>query len=419
MKLRINVCHIYLLVVLLCAVDGWLYSSGGFLAQGLQYVLILMSLYYMVYANVYYKLPLYFKALNVLLVMFTIYGFLLLKSGEQLFVMVNMNEVANTRYLKLIYKSLLPIYAFYVFAQKGLLTEQTMKFMFFVFLALSIRSFFKSEEAMLRKALEKGSSAEEFTNNVAYTFVGLLPALVLFHKKPLIQYLCLAVCGYFIISGMKRGAMLSGGVCLVWFLVSNLREAPRNRRWIIAVVSLIVIAVGFYFIQYMMETSAYFQYRIAQTQAGESSSRDMLYATFYNHFIHEDNPFRFLFGYGANATLKIGENFAHNDWLEIAINNGLLGLVIYLVYWICFFVTWRKTKEQPQAFMALGMSQIILFLATLFSMSYDSVSRCSAMVLGYYLAMYDMEEDLEEDLEDLPTEERQMETEEDLQIICS
>ena len=393
MKLRINVCHIYLLVILLCAVDGWLYSGGGFLAQGLQYILILMSLYYTVYANVYYKFPVYFKALNVLLLMFTIYGVLLLINGEQLFVQVSMREVANTRFLKLIYKSLLPIYAFYVFTRKGLLTEQTMKFMFFVFLALTVRSFIKTEESMLREAQEVDSSAEEFTNNVAYTFVGLLPALVLFHKKPIIQYLCLAVCGYFIILGMKRGAMLSGGICLLWFLAANIKKAPKKRRWIIVVVSIIVIVVGVYFIQRMMETSNYFQYRIEQTNAGESSGRDELYATFYNHFIEEDNPFRFLFGYGASATLKIGENFAHNDWLEIATNHGLLGLMVYLVYWIGFYVTWRRTKNHPQAFMAIGMLLIVLFLSTLFSMSYDSVSRCSAMVLGYYLAVYsNMEE---------------------------
>lgn len=386
MKPRINICHIYLLVILL---EAFFSSSGGFLGVGLQYMLILMSLYYAVYANVKYKLPVYFKALNVLLMMFTIYGVLLLIKGEQLYVRVSMREVANTRYLKLIYKSLLPIYAFYVFARKGWLTERIMKFMFFVFLALAIRSFFKTEEAMLRSAIERGSSADEFTNNVAYTFVGLLPALVLFHKKPVIQYICLAVCGYFIVVGMKRGAMLSGGICLAWFLLSNMKKAPKKRRWLIVVVSMVVIVVGVYFIQYMMDTSDYFQYRIAQTQAGESSSRDVLYVTFYDHFMQEDNPFRFLFGYGANATLKIGENFAHNDWLEIATNNGLLGLAVYLVYWISFFVTWRKTKKKPQTFMALGMLLITLFLATLFSMSYDSVSRCSAMVLGYYLAVYD------------------------------
>ena len=142
-----------------------------------------------------------------------------------------------------------------------------------------------------------------------------------------------------------------------------------------------------------MDTSNYFQYRIAQTQAGESSGRDELYATFYNHFLQEENPFRFLFGYGANATLKIGENFAHNDWLEIATNNGLLGLVVYLVYWIGFYVSWRRMKEHPQAFMATGMLLIILFLTSLFSMSYDSVSRCSAMVLGYYMADFNIIED--------------------------
>lgn len=381
MKPRINICHFYLLVVLL---ESFFSSSGGFLGTGLQYILILMSLYYAVYANVKYKLPVYFKALNVLLMMFTIYGVLLLIKGEQLYVRVSMREVANTRYLKLIYESLLPIYAFYVFARKGWLTEQIMKFMFFVFLALATRSFFRTQRWMLRN-----SSAEEFTNNVAYIFVGLLPALVLFYKKPIIQYICMAVCGYFIVLGMKRGAMLSGGICLLWFLAANIKKAPKKRKWVIVVVSIIVIVVGVFFIQRMMETSSYFQYRIAQTQAGESSGRNELYAVYYNHFIQEDNPFRFLFGYGANATLKIGENFAHNDWLEIAINQGLLGLVVYLVYWIVFFVTWRRTKIHPQAFMALGMLLINLFMATLFSMSYDSVSRCSAMVLGYYLAVYD------------------------------
>ena len=391
MKLRINICHIYLAVVLLCAVNGWLYSAGGFLAQGLQYVLILMSLYYTIYANVHYKLPVYFKALNVLLIMFTIYGFILIAKGEHLYVMVNMREVANTRYLKVIYKSLLPIYAFYVFARKKLLTERTMKFIFFVFLALAIRSFFKTEQALLRKAAEEGSSAEEFTNNVAYTFVGLLPALVLFHKKPIIQYLCLTICGYFIIMGMKRGAIIAAGVCLVWFLASNMKKAPKRGRWIIVVVSMVVITIGVYYIQYMMDSNAYFRYRIAQTEAGESSGRDELYVTFYNHFIHETNPFRLMFGNGANATLKIGMNFAHNDWLEIAINQGLLGLLVYFVYWIDFFFTWKKTKKQPQSFMAVGMLLIILFLTTLFSMSYENVSRCSAMVLGYYLAVIDMD----------------------------
>lgn len=389
MKLRINICHIYLFVILLCALNGTLYAPGGFVAQGLQYVLILLSLYYAFYANFRYKLPVYFKALNVLLVMFTIYGMLLVISGERLMVQRTFYEVSNTGYLKNIYKSLLPVYPFYVFTKRGLLKESTIKFWFFVFLVLAIRSFFISQARQLEEALERGSSAEEFTNNVGYTFVALLPALVFFHKKPVIQYLGLAVCGYFIVIAMKRGAILCGAVCLLWFMVVNLRKVPKKRKWIVVLVSVAVVVAGVYLFNYMMETSFYFRYRLAETEAGESSGRDDLYSKFYNYFIHEDNPWKFLFGNGANATLKISYNYAHNDWLEIAINQGLLGIFVYLVYWVCFYVSWRKTKHHPQAFMAIGMIFIVYFISTLFSMSYNCVTRCAAMVLGYYFAVYD------------------------------
>lgn len=388
MKQIFNSCNFYLLVCVL------LVFSGGTMYVILQTILILWSLYYVIYANFHYKLPVYFKALNVLLIVFSIYGFLLVMKGEQLYVQVSMREVSNMGYLKEIYKSLLPIYAFYVFAKKGLLTERAMKFWFFVFLVITIRSFYHNQARLLRKAFERGSSAEEFTNNVAYNFVALLPALVLFHKKPIVQYVLLAICGYFILLGMKRGAMLSGALCLGWFLFANVRKAPRKRRWIIVVVSALVIVAGIYYVQYRINTSSYFQYRIEQTQAGESSQRDILYLTFYQHFINEENPFLFVFGNGANATLKFGENFAHNDWLEIAINQGVLGLVVYLVYWICFFVTWRKTRKQPQAFMAIGMLLIIYFITTWFSMSYNSVARCAAMVLGFYLAAIGQKEEV-------------------------
>ena len=393
MKLRINICHIYLIVILLCALNGTLYAPGGFIAQGLQYVLILMSLYYVFYANFKYKLPVYFKALNVLLILFTIYGMLLVISGEKLMVRITFFEIAKTEYLKSIYKSLLPVYPFYVFTKQGLLKESTIKFWFFVFIVLAIRSFFISQTRQLEEALEQGSLAEEFTNNVGYTFVALLPALVLFYKKPVIQYLGLAVCGCFIVICMKRGAILCGVICLLWFMVVNLRKVPRKRKWIVILATVAVVIAGVYLFNYMMETSSYFRYRLAETEAGESSGRNDLYSIFYNHFIHEDNPWKFLFGNGASATLKISYNFAHNDWLEIAINQGVVGLVIYLIYWVCYFITWRKTKQQPQAFMAIGMIFIIYFLSTLFSMSYDSVSRCAAMVLGYYLANMDQEQE--------------------------
>lgn len=365
--------------------NGTLYTPGSIVAQGLNFVFLSLSLYYAVYANIKYRLPVFFKALNVLLIMFAFYGLLYIISGEKLAVGID-KAVSNSGYLKNILNSLLPIYAFYVFARRGLLDEKTIKFWFFVFLILAIRSFYRSYRFKLQQAAAAGSSREEFTINTGYTFVSLLPALVVFRKRPIIQYVLIALCGYFIIAGMKRGAMLSGAICLMWFLLVNLKNVPKRKKWIIIIVTGIVVAVGVYFISYMMNNSDYFLSRYESTLEGDSSRREDLYSTFFNHFIYEENPFRFLFGYGANGTLKISYNYAHNDWLEIATNQGLVGLIIYFVYFVCFYLSWRRSRGHHEAYMAIGMTLIILFMATLYSMSYNTVSRCGAMVLGYYLA---------------------------------
>ncbi len=294
--------------------------------------------------------------------------------------------VPNTAYLKAIYKSLLPIYAFYVFARKGLLVENTIRFWFFVFLVLIINAYYRNQARLLMELQERGSSFDEATNNVGYSFVALLPAIILFRKKPLLQYVLLLLCGYFILSSMKRGAILCGTLCLFWFLNQNYKTAQKNRKWIIAVFGLVVIIIGIYYVNYLLENSAYFVRRIEQVEEGNSSHRDELYTTYFYHFINENNPFRLLFGNGAWSTLKFGSNFAHNDWLEIAIGQGLLGIVLYLVYWVGFYCSWRRTKNDDDAFIAIGMLFFIYFLQSFFSMSYDSVSRSSAIVLGYYLA---------------------------------
>lgn len=317
--------------------------------------------------------------------MFTIYGFAMLLDGKQYY--TGFNLVSKTYYLIAIYMSLLPVYAFYVFGKKEYLTEKTMRPVVFVFLILAVVNYISNQDRLLQMAIEIGSSAEAFTNNAGYSFVGLLPALVLFQKKPVIQYFYLGVCFFFIISSMKRGAMLAGGLCMLWFLANNIRSVSKKQKWLSILISLLVLAAGVYYVRNMMVTSSYFQYRMTQTEAGDSSGRDELYSSFLQHFLQEEHPFRFLFGNGADATLLLMRQYAHNDWLEIAINQGLLGLLVYLIYWISLFRSWRSSKHSPQAFMSVGMFLIIYFLETLFSMSYNGVSKCAAMVLGYYLAV--------------------------------
>ena len=93
-----------------------------------------------------------------------------------------------------------------------------------------------------------------------------------------------------------------------------------------------------------------------------------------------------MLGSGANATINIAGNYAHNDWLEIAVNNGLIGIVIYVVYWISLFKTCRNAKLYPKYYLILTTFIIIVFMETLFSMSYNSQPIYITSVLAWVLA---------------------------------
>ena len=150
---------------------------------------------------------------------------------------------------------------------------------------------------------------------------------------------------------------------------------------------MVVVFVAVYWINTLLENSDYFNTRIEKTLEGDTSSRNELYGVFLNHYLRETNIWRFLFGNGADATIKISTNYAHNDWLEIAINNGAVMLVLYLIYWIVLFRTARKAKGNAVCFMMLNLYFIIYFLKSWFSMSYASIPIYASSALGYALAM--------------------------------
>ena len=92
-----------------------------------------------------------------------------------------------------------------------------------------------------------------------------------------------------------------------------------------------------------------------------------------------------LLGKGADATLTIGDNYAHNDWLEILINNGILGIIIFILYWTGFYQQARKFKK-GHIRAAFFLTFIMGLLKTFFSMYYTAITTPMAFTLGLCLS---------------------------------
>lgn len=380
-----NIANFYIFFWTAYYLLGALGLSGGFLTQSILLGLLLISIYNAFYAVTKYKLPIYFRGLNSLLLMFCIYGTYLIFSGEHLMIRAIYEPTPNYNYLKTIFISLLPIYSAYVYTRRRLLSTKTVKFWVVVWIIIASIAFFMNR----LHELSLSTSADEITNNTAYSFIAIIPILILFYKSPLILFPSLLYCLVFILLGMKRGAILIAIILLVYTIFNLYKlESARLKKYIVFF-SIIVFCSLIAAVDYMLTNSDYFISRIELTLEGNSSGRGDLYGLFISYFLNQQSLINILFGNGANATLQIGPNYAHNDWLELLINQGLLGIFIYLLYFYYFVKICCNSNVSKVPLLGLRLILITSFLATIFSMSYMALEIFTSVSLGFYMAMID------------------------------
>ncbi len=380
------ILSIYVLMWFLYELQGLLWTEGNLLSQAIILTLNGVSLYYvwMVNAKVTGK-PAYIYALNALLLMFFFYGVFYILEGEHFYLGVAVYKPVN--YLKRIMNSLLPIYVFYYFAWKGILSKRYMQVLTFFFFIVVIISYWSNDVNSRTVLMERGVERDAIVNNMGYEFLCLFPILTFFDKRPWLQYLGIICVMTFLLMGMKRGAILIGSICMIWFLLEMLRSAKHYKKILIVIVSVGVVLLTAYFTWHLLQTSDFFNQRLQATIEGNMSGRNVLFVTFLNYFLYDTTAFQFLFGSGANATLEVSVNYAHNDWLELAVNQGVLGVGLYAFYWVCFFRFWRSMSGNRSAQFAFGLLLLIYFMRTFFSFSYGDMNIYSTCVLGYCLGV--------------------------------
>lgn len=383
---RINRCDLFLLIWVLYYLQGIVYPEGGIISLALLGINLLVSACCAVKVLQWKGNPKYFSGLNMLILMFSVYGLLhILFNPFTVHYSASGVSLKSYVYIKSIYLSLLPIYPFYFFTKKGYLTEGRLKVWGIVFLASVTLSYFRLKRESLQLLFENGSSRDEITNNTGYLFLSCIPLLLLYRKKPIVQFALLAFVMAFVVMGMKRGAIAIGAIVSAYFIYKVIKNSRGKTKLLFIVLSAGLCIGAVYFFIYMLATSDYMMQRVQDTFEGNTSGRDNLYSFFWTYFTEHANFFQFLFGRGANGTLDIYTSYAHNDWLEIAVNQGMFGVVVYALYWIYFYKTWKHTTNF-NAKTILAIVFVIFFSQTLFSMSYGDMTYVSTSVLGYALA---------------------------------
>lgn len=374
--------YVYPCIWCLYYLQGTLYAEGSIISQGLLAVFLLYSIYYFIRVCKYKNVPRPIKALKYLAIIFGVYG--LLRLGVDTSGWRYVNDA--TTYFKEYELSILPVFAFYYFSRERLIDSKWFYQFTFVFFITAIASFMYQEaQALLR------TWRGETTNNAGYFVVSLMPLLVFYRKKPIIQYVALFLVFILVIQGMKRGAIVAviiGGAYFVW---SSYKKAKGTKKFLFILLGIVAVFGAVTYFQHQLANSEYMQFRLEQTQRGDMSERENMYPAYYNYFLDNAGVIQLLFGYGADGTLKNMGDFAHQDWLEAMMNQGLLGLCLMLYFWISLLsVTWHsRLLKCPNITIILSLFVIIYFMKSMVSMSINGMTLFATSALAYALAGLD------------------------------
>lgn len=368
---------IQLFILLLFAVyfsQGVLYAEGSIISQTVFVLAMLISLHYFIkswFSGVYKSA--FFKTWSLLLIL-NIFGFIF--TGD-------ISNPFHFGMIKKIFLAFFPFYPFYYFARKETLEIKYIKLFLIVMLPVIILQYYLQESRILAQRVSADNL--NVVNNEAYTFVALIPFVFLFKDKKIIANILMAILMFFIIQGAKRGALIAGTIGLLLFVYYQLRTIKQKHR----IRGFLFVSVGtgimIYYLNQFLENNEYFLSRLQSIEEGSSSGRNIIFASIFNGWL-DGSIFQLLFGFGFASSFKFAGNFAHNDWLELLSNFGLLGVVIYAVLFYYGFKTTVTKGWEPSRKIMLLCVMLTWLSASLVSMGYTSDDGyLRAVILAYLM----------------------------------
>ncbi len=384
-KFIFNICTIY---IILWGLYGfhWYDSAKGtnIDAWSNMFLGINMAISILILFNLKKIKSIFFRGVNILLLTFVLYGFFYVIGGDTHF--MHGHAVNKASYLIGILRSYLPLYAFYYFTKRGYLNQNSITLYFVILFAFSLLYNLFYSQYWVSIGYDNG-----FTNNLGYVFVSFFPFVFLYKQKSLLQYIILACIVGLTLTSMKRGAIIISFFLFLWFLRTNLSHIKTSKRFIILLMTFVLLTIGYLYINHLYDSSSFFQTRMEQTMEGASSGRDVLYTRLIDHFWNGAGALQQLFGSGPDSTLDILGKEAHNDWLEILICQGLFGVSIFAFFWFNSYKYWKQMPKNTVYYQIVGAFLLTQFLRTFFSMSYSTIPTAATLILGYALAKSEME----------------------------
>ena len=211
------------------------------------------------------------------------------------------------------------------------------------------------------------NEVDEAHLGTSYYVLFLLPTILLTPHKWL-RYVGLIITGLVLFSSFKRGGVVAFVLAIVAYLfVKEVLVERKFKRLLVFLTAMIALFIVLILVDNAMGNII--SERILNIREDGGSNRDLVWATTWN-MIKASDAQQLLFGHGHNAVLKCSplELSAHNDFLEMLFNYGILGFVPYLVlHFQLIRQIFTRIKIQNKNAPIMAFTYTIFFCLTMIS----------------------------------------------------
>lgn len=240
-------------------------------------------------------------------------------------------DAPSTSFIGNVLFAMLALLLYSFLGAEKVLTDKFLMITSVIITIAGIFYFYHVKELVLIRYLM--SDDKSVTNNGSVVFLMVLPLLLLV-KNRMISIALFCVCLFFLIYGAKRGNILAAVIPVALYIYVFFKDDKKSIFKILISMA-VFTAITIWAIDLFSENE-YLLKRMLSIKEGDSSGRDVIYANAWNLWYHSDNMINLLFGYGFQGMLYHTTRMAHNDWLEILVDYGLMGCLLYLSIFICF-----------------------------------------------------------------------------------
>lgn len=183
-----------------------------------------------------------------------------------------------------------------------------------------------------------------YSDNNGYVMLYALPML-LFVKNKRLFLVFLTVLIFGVILTGKRGAILGLLLAILFswkfFMSLYVAMSIRDKHIVTVALFIVILCVSTLFHE---ELSQMFQRMVNSLSTG-GSGRDLLYKEYLQSIV-DSNYLELIFGHGIYSglsNLSLGQ-MAHQDWLQILYDLGLLGIVVYISFYVALIIEIRNSR---------------------------------------------------------------------------